>query len=145
MYVSETAEQPIVLTLTEAELHDPQRPSARIDGLKPMFFYGIEVNISNCASAEKHSRCPPSTPVVWGHPVSESQFEWAQGNSQIRHLSGISPVAAFNEEDSQHHSPCSFPPSSPSCCPSSTTSGFPPHPAHFHFHIPFHFAPGDAQ
>jgi hypothetical protein len=43
VYVSETAEQPVVLRLLERELHDPQQPTARIDGLKPMFFYNIQV------------------------------------------------------------------------------------------------------
>lgn len=42
VYVSETAEEPIVLSLSEAELHEPDRPSARIDGLRPMFFYTIQ-------------------------------------------------------------------------------------------------------
>uniref|UniRef100_A0A914KQG3 Fibronectin type-III domain-containing protein n=1 Tax=Meloidogyne incognita TaxID=6306 RepID=A0A914KQG3_MELIC len=47
VYVTETAEQPIELTLTEAELHEPQRPSARIDGLKPMFYYSIQIAAFN--------------------------------------------------------------------------------------------------
>uniref|UniRef100_A0A1I8BHF8 Ig-like domain-containing protein n=1 Tax=Meloidogyne hapla TaxID=6305 RepID=A0A1I8BHF8_MELHA len=47
VYVTETAEQPIELTLSEAELHEPQRPSARIDGLKPMFYYSIQIAAFN--------------------------------------------------------------------------------------------------
>uniref|UniRef100_A0AC34GP16 Uncharacterized protein n=1 Tax=Panagrolaimus sp. ES5 TaxID=591445 RepID=A0AC34GP16_9BILA len=43
IYVSETAERPIVLTLTEAELQNPRKPSARIDGLKLMYYYTIKV------------------------------------------------------------------------------------------------------
>ncbi|KAL3120556.1 hypothetical protein niasHT_007848 [Heterodera trifolii] len=47
VYVSETAEQPILLRLAEAELNDPQRPSARIDGLRPMFLYTIQIAAFN--------------------------------------------------------------------------------------------------
>uniref|UniRef100_A0A7E4WCE2 Down syndrome cell adhesion molecule-like protein Dscam2 n=1 Tax=Panagrellus redivivus TaxID=6233 RepID=A0A7E4WCE2_PANRE len=43
IYVSETAEKPITLVLTEAELQNPRKPSARIDGLKLMYFYTIKV------------------------------------------------------------------------------------------------------
>jgi hypothetical protein len=54
VYVSETADQPIVLTLTQAELHDTERPSARIDGLKPMFFYAIQVRMKLMAFLGQH-------------------------------------------------------------------------------------------
>uniref|UniRef100_A0A914HVU1 Uncharacterized protein n=1 Tax=Globodera rostochiensis TaxID=31243 RepID=A0A914HVU1_GLORO len=47
VYVSETAEQPILLRLTEAELNDPEKPSARVDGLRPMFFYTIQIAAFN--------------------------------------------------------------------------------------------------
>ncbi|KAH7730635.1 Protein RIG-6 c [Aphelenchoides avenae] len=43
VYVSETAEKPVVLTILEAELQSPYRPSAKIDGLKLMYFYTIRV------------------------------------------------------------------------------------------------------
>uniref|UniRef100_A0A914EJR1 Fibronectin type-III domain-containing protein n=1 Tax=Acrobeloides nanus TaxID=290746 RepID=A0A914EJR1_9BILA len=42
IYISETAEKPIVLTLLESELQNPQKPSARIDGLKLMYYYTIK-------------------------------------------------------------------------------------------------------
>uniref|UniRef100_A0A914DR71 Fibronectin type-III domain-containing protein n=1 Tax=Acrobeloides nanus TaxID=290746 RepID=A0A914DR71_9BILA len=44
IYISETAEKPIVLTLLESELQNPQKPSARIDGLKLMYYYTIKVS-----------------------------------------------------------------------------------------------------
>ena len=43
VYESETAQLPIILQLAEAELHDPRQPSARIDGLRTMQLYRIEV------------------------------------------------------------------------------------------------------
>uniref|UniRef100_A0AC34QHM4 Fibronectin type-III domain-containing protein n=2 Tax=Panagrolaimus sp. JU765 TaxID=591449 RepID=A0AC34QHM4_9BILA len=43
IYVSETAENPVILTLTEAELQNSRAPSARIDGLKLMYFYTVKV------------------------------------------------------------------------------------------------------
>ena len=46
VYVSETAEKPVVLTIHEAELQNPYRPSAKIDGLKLMYFYTIRVRHS---------------------------------------------------------------------------------------------------
>ncbi|CAD5220987.1 unnamed protein product [Bursaphelenchus okinawaensis] len=43
VYISETAEKPVVLDLLESQLQDPAKPSARIDGLKLMFYYKFQV------------------------------------------------------------------------------------------------------
>lgn len=43
VYITESSEKPVVLDLLESELQDPDNPIARIDGLKLMYFYKIQV------------------------------------------------------------------------------------------------------
>ncbi|KAK0398504.1 hypothetical protein QR680_002624 [Steinernema hermaphroditum] len=43
IFVSETAAEPIELSIQESALQDPFNPSARIDGLKIMHFYTVQV------------------------------------------------------------------------------------------------------
>uniref|UniRef100_A0A1I7ZB21 Down syndrome cell adhesion molecule-like protein Dscam2 n=1 Tax=Steinernema glaseri TaxID=37863 RepID=A0A1I7ZB21_9BILA len=43
IFISETAAEPIELSILESALQDPLNPSARIDGLKIMHFYSVQV------------------------------------------------------------------------------------------------------
>ncbi|KAI6200560.1 hypothetical protein M3Y96_00747000 [Aphelenchoides besseyi] len=55
VFVSETAENPIVLELREREMIDVRNPSARIDGLKLMFLYRIQVAAFNAGGVGPRS------------------------------------------------------------------------------------------
>uniref|UniRef100_A0A915NV97 Uncharacterized protein n=1 Tax=Meloidogyne floridensis TaxID=298350 RepID=A0A915NV97_9BILA len=82
VYVTETAEQPIELTLSEAELHEPQRPSARIDGLKPMFYYSIQIAAFNPGGIGPLSE---KIPVRIGlHRQQQLNDEWNAGSQSNR-------------------------------------------------------------
>ncbi|CAD5228101.1 unnamed protein product [Bursaphelenchus xylophilus] len=69
VYISETAEKPVVLDLLESQLQDPSKPSARIDGLKLMFYYKIQVAGFNKGGTGPRSQ---STTIRIGAPDQPS-------------------------------------------------------------------------